>query len=232
MIVPVIEKLVLVEGTPGAAPVQDLTIQGVSFRHTTGSTPPGGHEPMQAAAKVEAAVVIDGADAVRFDDCEIAHLGNYAVWFRKGCRNSGIFRSRLHDLGAGGVRIGETSVADGPAKHTQGIVVDNCIVHNGGHIFPCAVGVWIGHSADNRVNLNVIHDIYAYSCGGWGLYTDEGSSGIEMASNLSPIQSLSNPSALPLRLRPSRWRMTLNSGRRAIFPGWRKLTLKTDTMPS
>jgi len=74
----------------------------------------------------------------------------------------------MHDLGAGGVKIGETTIRPSVNEITNHIIADNKIITDAGHIFPCAVGIIIFHASDNRLTSNEISNLrYSGVSVGW-----------------------------------------------------------------
>jgi hypothetical protein len=158
---PALPHLLRLEGRPEKGRfVEHLHFRGLTFAHAEWWPQRNDPADAQAAANVPAAVQGDGARHCRFEGCTVARVGGYGIHLARGCSDNRIVGCDLFDLGAGGVRVGETTIRQAAAEQTHGNVVTDNHVRDGGLIFPQAVGVWVGQSHGNRIAHNHIHDLF------------------------------------------------------------------------
>ena len=169
IVAPVLTQLLLVTGNAQAGKFVDhVHVRGLSFQHADWTLGPKGYGDPQAAVSIPAAVMVDGARHCLFEGCEIARVGIYGLWLRNGCKDNQIVQNHIHNLGAGGVRLGEPKMAATDVGESSRNLISNNYIHDGGHVYPAGVGFWLAHSSDNVISHNDIHSFnYSGMSVGW-----------------------------------------------------------------
>lgn len=163
---PRLPTLIKIEGRSFKS-VSHVAIKGLTFEYTGITNTSSGFIDTQAAVSIGAAIEVDRARHVTLQDCNIRHTAGYGVWFRHDVQHSKVSGCRLDDMGAGGIKVGASSL---PLYDplTQRNTLDGNIISNTGYVFPGSVGIWVGHAANNRIENNVIaYTTYSGISVGW-----------------------------------------------------------------
>jgi hypothetical protein len=161
-IAPALQQLVRIEGA------HDVILRGVDFRHTEWTTTEKGYAGTQAAIEVPSAIEARDAENVRIEHCMFSQMGGYAIWFGRGSRHNRVTANEIHDMGAGGVKIGETAQSASAADLNFDNVVSDNNIHDLGLVYPSAVGIWVGQSSHDTISHNHVHDLsYTAVSVGW-----------------------------------------------------------------
>ena len=179
IVAPRLPELLRVQGDD-VNPVANIRFENLGLAHNEWSRDADCVGTVQAAYDVPGAVVFDRAEHCVLYGCEIAHCAGYGVEMLTGCHGNVVAACTIRDLGGGGIKIGHEALdvheaavgkAFQPAlrwlRPMAATVVD-CNIHDGGHVYPSAIGVWIGNAGMNRIQHNEIHHLnYTGISFGW-----------------------------------------------------------------
>lgn len=122
------------------------------------------------------------------EDCLIAHAGRLhpaaiGVWVGHSPHNI-IRYNDVYDLYYSAFSLGWVW-GYGPSRANHNTVAFNHAHHIGQRVLSDMGCIYtLGISPGTTIHDNHFHDVNSYDYGGWGLYTDEGSTGIVMKNNL------------------------------------------------
>lgn len=164
MIVERITEAVMLSGAVDA-PVQGVSFVNLTIAHAAADLEhnclSGGCGGQSCSESSTAAFHATFASSCALTGVDVVGSGAYAVWWDEGSVDCSISYSWLHDLGMGGVRVGNTvNVGSYAAEPTRSVTVTDNTIEDGGHIVPAGTGVLAQESLATKIVHNHIHHLF------------------------------------------------------------------------
>jgi hypothetical protein len=181
------ESLVEIAGTVDA-PVQDITLRGLTFAYTGWAEPAGGYVAAQAGihlveadpadwtwetstAGMPAAVNLRHTRGVHLQDNTFRELGAAALGLQEGAKDSVVVGNRMLDLAGNGLQLGDIR-AHHPEDDRLVLsdnLVENNLIRGVGLEYPDAVGVFVAYVRRLTLRHNDLRELpYLGVQLGWG----------------------------------------------------------------
>jgi len=173
LIAELLPQALIIGGSSAAAPVTGVAVANLTIAHAAAaleaqclSSGCGGQSNSDAAS---AAVRVTFATGAALDQIEVTGVGGYAVWLDLGCTRCSLTRSLLHDLGQGGVRVGNGDDTGAPATApAHSCAIADTVIADGGHVVPAGTGVLAQEAANTTITHNHVHHMrYTGISTGW-----------------------------------------------------------------
>ncbi len=192
---PLLEQLIIAQGTTSESKIHDIIFRGISFQHTTWNYPSSndGYSDAQNAVVRNSgrgeriisgsAVVLKNATNLVFERCTFTHLGGNGISMYAGCQNNAIKGCVFKDISANPIQVGDYYAWNQPGTENDMLqpdvklrMINNEVSNN--LIDKCAVEYMSGHAigANFPQSMNIVHnDIGNMASGaihvGWGWTT-------------------------------------------------------------
>ena len=143
VIAPQLNDLLLMQGDFAARkPVQHLVLRGLTFSYTDWTLGEKGYADTQAAIATRGDILAEGAVDCVVEDCVFTRLAGYALEFGRGCQRNKIVGNEMFDLGAGGVRLGETAKRQDAFEMNHNHIMTDNHLYRLGRVIRRRSGCW------------------------------------------------------------------------------------------
>ena len=217
--IPMVQDLLDLNGTL-ASPVQNVSVQGITFSYSTWLAPssPDGMVEGQAGfrivgnnnptfdstrlywQKTPGAVNVNYGHNVSFTGNRFEHLGAVGLNLNTGSQDTSIVGNVFTDVAATGIQVGGVEVIDhhpsDPRSITKNTLVSNNVVRKVANLYNGSVGILAGYTDHTTIEHNKVYDLpySGISVGwGWGL-TDQGGDSNYPGNQGVPIYDTPTPS--------------------------------------